>query len=292
MVNLILSGGLGNQMFQFAAAKALSQRLNTQLRLDLYALTKKTTGTKREFELDIFNIDAKTSSSWRNKFLVKAHPWVNKNKEFVLNNFGHFIDGSAIVYMPIFEQLRGNITLYGYFQNPRYFKGYEDVIEKCFTFKHTLDNKNLSLSQRISMSNSVSIHIRRGDYITNEHAKNNFTTCSLGYYQKAIEYISEHTSTPKFYIFSDDMDWVKKNLKLADNLVEYIDWNKGKESYKDMQLMSLCRHNIIANSSFSWWAAWLNANKDKCVIAPSQWFNEEERNKDLHDFYPSDWIKI
>lgn len=292
MVELILSGGLGNQMFQFAAAKALSLRLNTDLKLDLYALSKHTTGTKREYELDIFDIETQFISSWKNKLLIKGHPIVRKNKEFALKHFGCFLDGSAIVYMPAFTQLRGNITLHGYFQNPKYFEGYEEVIKNSFTFRAPLDIKNEELSERIIKSNSVSVHVRRGDYISNQHARNNFASCSLDYYQKAIAYISQHVVEAQFYVFSDDIDWTKKNLSFADNVVEYVDWNNKKESYRDMQLMSMCKHNIIANSSFSWWGAWLNSNEDKIVIAPNQWFNEKERNKDLLHFYPPSWIKI
>lgn len=292
MVELILNGGLGNQMFQFAAAKALSLRLGTNLKLDLYALNKHTTGTKREYELDIFDVNTQFTSRCKNKLLIKGHPIVKKNKKFVLKYFGCFLDGSAIVYVPEFEQLGGNITLHGYFQNPKYFGGYEEVIKTDFTFRYPLDTRNKELSKKIRESNSVSIHIRRGDYLTNEQARNNFATCSLEYYQIAIEYILQRVDNAQFYIFSDDIDWAKNNLSFANNLVEYVDWNNNKESYKDMQLMSICKHNIIANSSFSWWGAWLNNYKSKIVIAPNQWFNKEERNKDLLHFYPSDWIKI
>lgn len=292
MVELILTGGLGNQMFEYAAAKALATRLNTDLRIDLYALNKSTKGTKRSFELNIFDINIKKTSSLKNRFLVKAFPIVEKNKTFFLKHFGYFRDESAIVYLPEFKFLKGNIVLHGHFQNTQYFEEYEHIIRKDFTFKQPLGKKNDRLAANILQEESVSIHIRRGDYLTNSDAKNNFALCSLDYYKEAILYIAKRIEKPSFYIFSEDIAWCKANLPLENFETQFVDWNVGNESYKDMQLMSLCKHNIIANSSFSWWGAWLNTNPHKITIAPSQWFTKEERNKDLEQFYPQDWIII
>lgn len=292
MVELILTGGLGNQMFEYAAAKALALRLNTELKIDLYALKKATTGTKRNFELDIFEINEQIISRYKNRFLVKAYPIIEKNRAFFLKVFGYFRDGSAIVYASGFEKLKGNVVLHGHFQNTKYFEEYEDTIRQSFSFKYQLDDKNLDLANKIKQTNSISIHIRRGDYLTNEQAKNNFAVCPIEYYQKAIAKIVNDIENPHFYIFSDDINWAKENLPLANISADYIDWNTGAESYKDMQLMSLCKNNILANSSFSWWAAWLNTNENKIVIAPNQWFANEKRNKDLVDFYPKDWTII
>ena len=136
--------------------------------------------------------------------------------------------------------------------------------------------------------NSVSIHIRRGDYLVCDLLKN---LLPLFYYEAAIKYILEKVESPIFFIFSNDIEWCKNNLKI-NFPTYYIDWNKGKESFRDMQLMSLCKYNIIANSSFSWWSVWLNNNEEKNIIAPKRWFVDEQKNELLDCFYPQGCIKI
>lgn len=292
MIKLILTGGLGNQMFEYAAAKSLAIRLNTNLEIDLFALNKKTKGTKRSLELGIFDLDLTISSSYRTKFLVKCFPLVNANRALFEKYFKYFRDCSAIVYTPAFAKLNDNTILHGHFQNEKYFSNYADIIRRDFTFKRPLKGKNREIADKIENTESVAIHIRRGDYLTDAMAKNNFAVCDQHYYQKAIDIIRKKIITPRFFIFSEDIQWAKENLKLDTNTTEFIDWNTGNNSYIDMQLMSICKHVIIANSSFSWWAAWLNTNNNKTVIAPNQWFKEEIRNKDLSNFYPKGWTKI
>lgn len=289
MIRLILTGGLGNQMFQYAAAKALSLKLGEELTVDLYALNKATRGTKRNFALEIFGLELNTSKSWKTEFLIKAFPLVDQSRFFWKLLLGYFRDRSAIVYLPQFEKLGGNIILHGHFQNEKYFLDYEDVIRKDFTFQTELTGENFKLAKKIKETQSVSIHVRRGDYLTNAQANRNFAVCDKSYYQKAISRIREEVSDPHFFVFSDDMEWVRENISFGEDPVIYVDWNRGEDSYIDMQLMSLCKHNIIANSSFSWWAAWLNEYEWKLVYAPKEWFKEEERNKDLINFYPEGW---
>lgn len=288
MIRLILTGGLGNQMFEYAAAKALSLKLNQDLTLDLYALNKKTKGIQRNFELDIFDIDLNISSSWKTQLLVKLFPLIEKNRSFFRKTFGYFRDYSAIVYLPEFESLEGNIILHGHFQNEKYFKQYESVIRDEFTFKRPLKEKNLQIAEQMAQTNSVSMHIRRADYVNDS----NFALCPKEYYQQAMDEISQTITDPAFFVFSQDFDWINENLTFEKDQVIFVDWNKGVDSYIDMQLMSLCKHNIIANSSFSWWAAWLNKNINKQVFCPSCWFRKEERNKDLREFYPEGWKMI
>jgi len=279
-------------MFQYAAAKALARRLNTTLYFDNQTFSKDNTqATTRHFELDIFKIDYPIRSTIKSKFLVKAYPYIQKHREF-FQNFGFLTDTYAILYHPAFETIRGNITMLGYFQNDQYFKNIVSEIRNDFSFKKPLTGKNIDLSKKIKTSESISIHIRRGDYLTNKNATSNFITCNIDYYKNAIEYISDRINNPEFYVFSDDPVWVKNNINFVDHPVSYIDWNNGSDSYIDMQLMSLCKHNIIANSSFSWWGAWLNSNMEKIVIAPSKWFQEEKKNNLLDNFYPIGWIKI
>jgi hypothetical protein len=142
--------------------------------------------------------------------------------------------------------------------------------------------------EAISRSNSIGLHIRRGDYINNKKTRDSFGECSLDYYKKAVAKISETVKDPHFYVFTNDPDFVK-NLKLG-NTTTFITHNTGEKSYEDMRLMSLCKHNIIANSSFSWWGAWLNENPDKIVICPSPAFDKLDLTDS--DFYPDNWIKL
>lgn len=291
MITISLSGGLGNQMFQYAAAKALATRLNTTLVIDLYTLEKKTQATKRYFELDIFDIQAEKRNTTKGKVLNKIFPFVQRHRKF-FSLFGFFTDTAAILYQPSFESLKGNITMMGNFQNEQYFKNIKDSIRQDFKFNKPLKGKNVELAKKLENVNSISIHIRRGDYITNKGAATNFVTCDKSYYDNAINYILKAVSNPEFFIFSEDFEWIKENLNFENHPVTFVDWNKERDSHIDMQLMSLCKHNIIANSSFSWWSAWLNVNANKMVIAPSKWFQDETKNILLDKFYPEGWIKI
>ena len=133
---------------------------------------------------------------------------------------------------------------------------------------------------------AVSIHIRRGDYLLPRHWANTGSVCQLPYYKNAIAEMENRITGPSYYVFSDDISWVKENIPLKKAV--YVTWNKGEDSWQDMMLMSHCRHHIICNSTFSWWGAWLNPRKEKIVIAPCRWF----QHKETPDMYPKEWIKV
>ncbi|MDR2955102.1 MAG: alpha-1,2-fucosyltransferase [Prevotella sp.] len=292
MVTILLSGGLGNQMFQYAAAKAVAVRLHTSLVFDTYALDKKTQTTKRNFELSVFDIDIEKRNTLKGKLLNKTYPYAQKYRKF-FSVFGFYTDTLAIQYLPYIQEIKkGSVYMYGNFQNEKYFKEIESDIRRDFTFINPLTGKNFELYKKIKATNSVAVHIRRGDYLSNKNAAANFVTCDRAYYEKAIEHISRKIENPDIFIFSDDQEWVKENLNFDNHSATFVDWNKEEDSYIDMQMMSLCRHNVIANSSFSWWGAWLNPNPNKIVIAPDKWFLSEDKNKLLDDFYPKGWIKL
>jgi hypothetical protein len=147
---------------------------------------------------------------------------------------------------------------------------------------------NAELKEEIGNTNAVSLHVRRGDYVHNSTNAATYEVCSLDYYRASIRHMAERIQQPKFFIFSDDIAWVKNNLKI-DFPHHYVDCNHGEESYNDMRLMSLCQHHIIANSSFSWWGAWLNPNREKIVIAPKNWFAIE---RDTRDLYSAGWMTL
>lgn len=189
--------------------------------------------------------------------------------------------------------LKENIFLHGYWQSEKYFKGISRVIRDDFKIKKPVKNSNLDLADAIDRSESVSVHLRGRDYIKKESTSKIHNTCDRDYYERAMMYVTRFTKNPYFYIFSDDHDWAVsflKNIKYPHEFVEGNSWNT--HSYEDMRLMSLCKHNIIANSSFSWWSAWLNQNPNKIVVAPKKWFANPEMNRMTLDLVPENWVKI
>ena len=295
MIHLIPNGGLGNQMFQYAAAKSLALRLKTDLVIDLSFLHLH--GHKswcRRYELDIFDIKAPVRNktfkgvfSCRLKEIFEKLRW---NKEKLLL-FGLFADPCAFVYDSRFERLKNETALLGYFQNERYFQDYLEEIRRDFTFVLQMNEQNQAIANQISACNSVSLHIRRGDYISDKNAAQTFANLSLDYYYAAMDYIRQRIENPQFFVFTDDVEWVKAQFN--DTSLCYMDINSGKNSYNDMRLMSLCKHNIIANSSFSWWGAYLNNNSEKIVIAPKNWYREEKINTPaISNLIPKQWVKM
>lgn len=290
MIKLILSGGLGNQMFQYAAGRALSIRHKAELSIDLYLLNKNTKATNRNYELKAFNVEVTLIDSIFNKIAIKLFGSIkSKNtRHAFLRRLGIFRDEKAQYYDKGFESLSKESTLFGYFQNENYFKGFSEQLREDFAFRLPLNKKNNEIRHLIEQNTSVSIHIRRGDY-TNTNS--NLPILDIAYYKKAIEYMMSQLNNPSFFIFSDGIDWVRKNLDLSGINHQFIDWNKNEDSYIDMQLMSLCKHNIIANSSFSWWGSWLNKNPNKLVIAPQEWYKGDSGIYP-DGFLPKEWITL
>jgi hypothetical protein len=177
----------------------------------------------------------------------------------------------------------------GYWQSEKYFEETRKELQEDLLLKEPLEGKNKELAARMSSEDSVSIHVRKGDYLSIPANQALFQTLDSSYYLEALEKICKDVPSPRLYVFSDDPYWFRSEVK-TDLPVEYIYGNSGKNSYLDMQLMSLCKHNIIANSSFSWWGAWLNRNGDKKVIAPEKWFRNNV--KDSSDLVPKSWIRI
>ena len=278
MIIVKLMGGLGNQMFQYAAARGLADRHKTEVVLDLswFRQDFDETITPRKYELNCFTLDSKTrklSGSVKVKLMLKL---ATKYRE----PHHH--------YDPLFQKLPKNCELLGYFQCEEYFKDSRSNLLDDFTWTSPPSHKNaIVLEQILQDSKSVSVHVRRGDYISNITAAKYHGTANVDYYYAAIEKISKQEKRPNLYIFSDEPDWCKKNLKFTQP-TEYISHNENGS--EDMRLMVACRHNIIANSSFSWWGAWLNQNEHKMVIAPKQWFLHGESN--AKDVIPKSWQKI
>ena len=285
-------GGLGNQMFQYATGRALSLARGLPLRLDISGFDGY--GLHQGFELQrVFNCQAEAATAadlrgilgWQSAPLARrilSRPGMAalRRKGFVVEPHFH--------HWPEIRQVSQDCYLVGYWQSEKYFRDAADTIRRDFAFKLPLAGLNAELAGQIAQANAVSLHVRRGDYVSNHKTHATHGACSLDYYRAAIQYVSDRVEQPYFFIFSDDIAWVKENLRM-DMPHRYIDHNQGAESYNDMRLMSLCRHHIIANSSFSWWGAWLNMGANKIVVAPEKWF---ANGKDAVDLFPHGWVTL
>lgn len=284
MIIVKLHGGLGNQMFQYAVGRALSLKNNDFLKMDLFWFGNVGDDIERPFKLNVFNVDIVEASDVEVKNIVPNKIF----KKLGLYNHKKYIKEKHFHFDPEIIKLRGNVYLDGYWQSEKYFKDVKNVIRKDFELKNSLSDKaqaSVDLIRR-SIDNPISLHIRRGDYTQNPKTKAYHGLCSLDYYRKAIEYIKNKIGNIKLFVFSDDIKWAKEQ-ELFNGAI-FVSAPEIKD-YEEMYLMSLCEHNIIANSSFSWWGAWLNKNQNKIVVAPKKWFNVP---KDTSDLIPGDWIRI
>ncbi len=292
MIIVKLIGGLGNQMFQYALGKKLALKSQDELFLDCSFFSEKGAHTPREFELDVFNLSARIADQQR---LELFHPQTKSRLQsligrlFPVNQSYKIVNERGHEFHPEVLEIVGDIHLIGYWQTELYFADVRDELLRDFHFATTLSEKNLELANEIRSSNSVSVHIRRGDYVSNESAKTFHGLCDIPYYKRGIEYLERSEKALAFFVFSDDIEWARENLEISAPTT-FIDHNKGKQSYDDMRLMSMCKHHIIANSSFSWWGAWLNPSGSKKVIAPQQWFLDSTIN--TRDIIPKAWIRL
>ena len=285
-------GGLGNQMFQFAAGRALAAFFGTGHKLDVSAYAH--TEIHQGFELDrVFHATIETSTSLEMRNLLGWQ--ANSGLRRLLGRPAfRKLRRSALIVEPHFhyQDLRvvatNNVYLSGYWQSEKYFSMAEADIRQQFRFKPLPSTENQEWLDAIARTNSVSIHIRRGDFVSSKKNLAYHGVCSRDYYAAAILAIAAKVSNPTFFVFSDDLEWVKSSMHLSDDC-RYVVHNSGIESFNDMRLMSKCKHNIIANSSFSWWGAWLNDNPQKIVVAPKKWFAHDASTQDL---IPAGWLTM
>lgn len=287
IVNLL--GGLGNQMFEYAMFLALK---NAHPNEDIKVCTRCYGGYGLHNGLEInriFGVDTPEASIF--ELMKLAYPFFNyKTWQFVrhcLPSRQSMTRGGFDIPFDYYQVTRCDSAYYeGYWQNEKNFISLRPTILSAYRFPEIADAKNLGLASRLRNEVAVSCHIRRGDYLNNPK----LCVCTEEYYRCAIQQIKQLASPNLLCVFSDDISWCRANLSdLWDDIeVVFVDWNKGENSFRDMQLMSLCHHNIIANSSFSWWGAWLNQHSDKIVIAPHQWLNSQLVN----DPIPDSWLRI
>lgn len=284
-------GGLGNQMFQYTFAYSVSQKNNTSLKLDISTFNFH---DLRQYELDRYCIDTEIATkdevcqlkhqpeSLATKFIRKLIRRPKSFSKIYYREPGFQFDKNA------FNQ-SGDIYFDGYWQSEKYFLDYREELLEQFTLKSAIHRKSGHYHQQILAKNSVSIHIRRGDYVSNPHSNSVHGTCSLDYYQQAMTLLETKLRNFHFFIFSDDLPWAKEHFGFI-RYITFVELDQNIPDHEEMFLMSQCQHNIIANSSFSWWGAWLNQNPGKTVIAPKKWFNDTTINTD--DLIPDSWIRL
>lgn len=277
MLTLKLKGGLGNQMFQYALGRKLSLKNNIPLCFDIEYLLS---DPLRCYRLDVYSLPEYKiygrphyfRKKW-NKFKKKHHIQYYEEPHF---NFDE----------KVLDIKQG--TIEGYWQSEKYFLDIRSILLEEFTPKIILAQAHKFI-EHIQKTNSVSVHIRRGDYANNPAVTAIHGVLPLEYYHVAMNYMKQHVAQPQFFFFSDDIEWVKKHFKKEGD-THFIELGLENAEYMDIYLMSCCKHQIIANSSFSWWGAWLNQNIDKIVIAPEQWFATEDMN--TQDILPNNWLRF
>ena len=295
MIIVPISGGLGNQMFQYAFSIELG-RVRRKIYTTDYLIKRDYAHNGYELKT-IFNLDLKTN--------IYIDMLIRLIRKLLIFRKWHIVKVAfrlmELCGVDLYEEkecsgldltylTNGHRTkvLLGYWQSEYFFKNSMDKIQTMYRFNHSLLSiKTKEVLYKITHTQSVAIHIRRGDYLSEANKGGIGSVCTLKYYNRAINLITDKIVDPFFYVFSDDIQWARENIRIPN--MEFISWNKKEDSWQDMFLMSECKHNIIANSTFSWWGAWLNRNINKIVVAPSGFLYPDDGGVNI---YPSNWIKL
>jgi hypothetical protein len=290
MIIVRLKGGLGNQLFQYAIGRVLALKHQTSLLLDTAEFAR---DPLRNYRLDSFHINAEPSNQFwffpDNRIGIRLNPILRVIRKL----FSHpitLVRETGFSFNPETLLAPNYSYLEGYWQSEKYFAPIGDQLRNDLRLAIRLSKSQTELAQEISQDPvAVALHVRRGDYVANPSTTAFHGLCSLDWYQKATQQLCERVPNANFYVFSDDYEWVKNNLKLPSPMRFIVPSPDGQEAI-DLHLMALCQHNIIANSSFSWWGAWLNRNPNKIVIAPQRWF--AAGHQDTSDLIPEKWIRL
>ena len=288
MIYVNIIGGLGNQMFQYAfyeQLRFLYGRNNVKaFRNDFEHYFLREFELTKIFDLQIEFADRQEVHKFTHtSFLTKIARRLSSNKYISEKNYLGKVEINDLV------SRYKNVFFYGYWQSESYFKEVGPVIQKHFSFPlYRLGRRNEEIREKILNHESVSIHVRRGDYLTSGVYEELGYVCNNGYYQNAIDWVNKKVDDPVFFVFSDDMEYCKNELNFRGNRNYFVDWNTNENSFWDMYLMSVCKNNIIPNSSFSWWSAWLNDHENKIVVTPKEWM----RNDYTKGRIPDSWNRI
>ena len=295
MIIVDLIGGLGNQMFQYAMGQALSAKLNQKVRYVIDAM--KTFAEPRELELGTaFGLEpaiaghhelSRLIGSWRSPPLIRR--LIASDLFRTIRGSKFLVESAALTPPELANKSKDGAFLHGYWQSERYFEGHSSAIREAFRFKDGEGTENRALLDRIKGTPSIGIHVRRGDYVTNPKATKVHGLLPPAYYVDAIMELRGQLPSARVFAFSDEPDWVEHHLLRHIENAECVRHNQFSESFRDMQFMAHCNALVIANSSFSWWAAWLNAQPGKMVIAPSRWFVNSERES--RSIVPDTWLR-
>lgn len=289
MIITKIEGGLGNQMFQYAFGRTLATRNNSELKLDI---TPFETFKLFPYSLDNFNIDKNYATEDELRPFLKCRPRQGRLGRFILNPFfydsNRYIIEKDFCFQPEMLNLKDPCYVDGYWQSEKYFLDIENEIRKEFTLRNPLGQYSKLISKKISsVENPVSLHIRRNDRVKDERTKILHGSSSEEYYKEAMNIINEKTKNPTYFVFSDDIEWARANVKTGFP-TEFIGQGHDK-NYEDMELMRLCKHHILANSTFGWWGAWLSDHyKTGITIAPKRW----NIKFDTKDLLPKHWIVL
>ena len=290
MIVVRLISGLGNQLFQYMFGRQMAIVNNMPLKLDTSFYE---TQNLRDYKLGNYNIAAQVAGKNDIEKVLRIDDPISKVQRYFSGyNKYYYKEKKAWQYDPlVIDAAKSGIYLDGYWQNYKYYTNINNGLLNEITLTNQTELSEYNLYSTVERDKqSVSIHIRRGDYITDNHANKMMGVLSLDYYYQAVAHIRKHLSDPRFYVFSDDLNWAADNLKL-DGPVELVAIANGEKDYVELDLMSKCKHNIIANSTFSWWAAFMNRNPAKIVIGPKKWVPTPEINTEIDLLFP-EWIKI
>jgi hypothetical protein len=294
MIIVRITGGLGNQMFQYAAARSLAKDRGCSFKLDL-SICYENKDKDWVYTFNRLNIieDAASEqeiSLLKNKNAKSPRKLIHRIiRNLTIKKIKHFKEVDCFAFDKMLYKTNLPIYIQGGFVSLKYFDKYRDIFLKEFLPKNDISGKNKEFAEHISSCNSVSVHIRRGDYVFDETANKKNGLLALDYYERAIDIIKSKIDDPVFFVFSNDKEWAAGNFKF-DGQIAFVNHNNDEFGYEDVRLMSLCKSNIIANSTFSWWGAYLNLNPEKIVIAPQNWLAYKKTNPE--EFIPKDWLVI
>lgn len=286
-----LCGGLGNQMFQYAMGRALSLRSKQSLKFDTSWFSNMEGYTPRKFQLDVFPVHYNPAAQKEIDSLIYAK---ENYLHYIFRTVFHkqrsfakaYIKEPCFTYCKDIKNISFPVYLDGYWQSEKYFSDYRQQILQDFTFP-PLPAESCHLASKIlATPDAVSLHVRRGDYVSNSKKEGIHNICSQKYYNESLLYIKKHTNKPHIFVFSDEPEWCKSNLETFNFPTTVVDLHNEKTCYHDMHLMTLCKHHIIANSSFSWWGAWLS--QKGIICAPKQWFVQKKLRE--QNPCPENWI--
>jgi len=279
-----MTGGLGNQLFQYANARAVACRTHADLLLDVRDLLHDKGNTR--CAIGHFNMSARLAED--SELPPARETWIRYMVWRVFGKNPILVRERGLAFNANIRSVRPGSYLHGYFQSERYFEDVADLLRDELRIITPPSRTNADLLARISVENALAIHIRRSDYLSDGN-RSVYAACSMGYYTAAITHMVARVGPPMIYVFSDDPDWARENLNF-DYPTVISAGNPGERAYEDLRLMAACRNNIIANSTFSWWGAWLNPNPDKIVIAPEEWFvPAHPQNPDI---IPAGWLTV